>query len=101
MRSQRQKARERQQRDVQQQAWDVMDAFMALSPEAMARAKRDDDGEQGLKEIVLDIMRGVPWDVFGYIDEHCDHGVPFAQRFWMLRRVRNRFGKELFAVLKG
>lgn len=100
MKTQRQKARERQRQDIQQEAWDVMDAFMALPPEAMARANREDDDEQGLKEIVLGIMRGVPWDVFVHIDEKCDHGVPFAQRFWMLRRVRNRFGNELFAVLK-
>jgi hypothetical protein len=52
---------------------------------------------------VLDIMRGVPWNVWTELDEKPGRFGYMRDRFYMLRQVRNHpvWGRKLFAGLTG
>ena len=80
-------------------AWDVAEKIAALECS-------DAQAEFGPK--ILEIMLGVPRDVFVELDEkprqvRIHEGLPGdgKERFYMLRRVRNDFelGRKLFAGL--
>ena len=67
----------------------------------LAKFEREDDIEVfGPK--ILDLMRGVPYEVFIVLDEKPGRFGYMDDRFYMLRQVRNHkeFGRKMFDGLK-
>jgi len=73
---------------------------MTMSHAKFTEAKQSEDR---LAELILPIMKGCPWQIFQFIDEHPGNWPSFyRERFWMLRSMRNHpiHSATLFANLR-